>query len=165
MSVRGTCEPWGKAVFGPNCGPPPPDDPSFWVAAAMAPARSRVDMPSRSVLKPSRKAILVMRLARSMKAISLAVFVPRQPSVTGAPSTTWTAASVRRRPKTSKARRSGAAPSLPGRGADILEDAADRRVGVFVLLPGPDLLAGRDELLGPLGLEGRADPDQGPSCG
>ena len=100
-------------MFGPNCGPPPPDDPIFWVAAEMAPAKSRVVMPARSVLNPSRKASLVMRLARSMKAISLAVFVPRHPSVTGAPSTTWAAASVRRRPWTSKARRSGAAPSLP----------------------------------------------------
>ena len=49
---------------------------------------------------------------------------------------------------------------LAGRGADVLEDAADRRVGILVLLPGPDLLAGRDELFGALGLEGRADPDR-----
>ena len=31
-----------------------------------------------------------------------------------------------------------------------------------MLVPGPDLLAGRDELLGPFHLEGRTDPDRVP---
>ena len=46
-----------------------------------------------------------------------------------------------------------------GRGADVLENAADQGVGILVFFPRPDLLAGRDELLGPGRLEGRTDPD------
>ena len=53
-SVRGTRDPWGKAVAGPNCGPPLPRTPIWVWAADMAPDRSRGDIPSLICLKPSR---------------------------------------------------------------------------------------------------------------